>query len=206
MSTITEDIKAGKDAKPSSVTVCFIEKFDEPGLYVDGPVGSDYSFIKWRTVPSAITIQEIGELFQRVDRLEWTEDAETNYKKDINDILNLHLGMIQDNARHIERLEMHTGLLPKWAGACEEMKKSKKQDMFVFEVQIYREGNWFVAKSRNTDIVSEGETVEKAFQNFKEAAALWLETASEQEVHSYTSWPVDEDRTVYRTSFKMPKQ
>ena len=36
-----------------------------------------------------------------------------------HDILKLHQVSIDESARHIERLEMHTGLLPKWAGDCE---------------------------------------------------------------------------------------
>ena len=51
-----------------------------------------------------------------------------------------------------------------------------------FTAIIEREGDMFVALCPELDIASQGETVEKAKVNLKEALELFFETASEQEI------------------------
>lgn len=47
---------------------------------------------------------------------------------------------------------------------------------------LHREGDGFVALCPELDVVSQGDTVEEARANLKEAVELFLETASESEV------------------------
>ncbi len=51
-----------------------------------------------------------------------------------------------------------------------------------FTAIIEREGNQYVALCPELDIASQGDTVEKASLNLKEALELFFETASPQEV------------------------
>lgn len=51
-----------------------------------------------------------------------------------------------------------------------------------FTAIIEREGDMYVALCPELDIASQGETVEKAKVNLKEALELFFETASEQEI------------------------
>lgn len=48
---------------------------------------------------------------------------------------------------------------------------------------IQREGNGFVALCPELDIASQGDTVESAKENLREALALFFECASPEEVH-----------------------
>ena len=47
---------------------------------------------------------------------------------------------------------------------------------------IEREGNGFVSLCPELDIASQGETVEQACENLKEALELFFETASKEEI------------------------
>ena len=51
-----------------------------------------------------------------------------------------------------------------------------------FTAIIEREENQYVALCPEIDIASQGDTVEKARSNLKEALELFFETASEQEI------------------------
>ena len=51
-----------------------------------------------------------------------------------------------------------------------------------FTAILEKEGDGFVAICPELDVVSQGDTVEEARANLKEAVELFLETASEQEV------------------------
>ena len=51
-----------------------------------------------------------------------------------------------------------------------------------FTAIIEKEGDMYVALCPELDIASQGETVEKAKVNLKEALELFFETASEQEI------------------------
>ncbi|MGL5018068.1 MAG: type II toxin-antitoxin system HicB family antitoxin [Luteolibacter sp.] len=52
----------------------------------------------------------------------------------------------------------------------------------VLTAILTREGNGFVAMCPEVDVVSQGDTVEEAKANLKEAVELFLECASEEEV------------------------
>jgi predicted RNase H-like HicB family nuclease len=47
---------------------------------------------------------------------------------------------------------------------------------------IHREGDGFVALCQELDVVSQGDTVEQARANLREAVELFLQTASPQEI------------------------
>lgn len=47
---------------------------------------------------------------------------------------------------------------------------------------IQRDGDWYVAWCPELDIASQGQTIEEASQNLREALKLFLETASAQEI------------------------
>jgi predicted RNase H-like HicB family nuclease len=49
---------------------------------------------------------------------------------------------------------------------------------------IYREGNGFVALCPELDIASQGDTVEEARENLREALALFFECASPEEIQA----------------------
>jgi predicted RNase H-like HicB family nuclease len=48
---------------------------------------------------------------------------------------------------------------------------------------IHREEDMFVALCPELDVVSQGETVESARDNLREAVELFLECASDEEIH-----------------------
>ncbi len=54
--------------------------------------------------------------------------------------------------------------------------------MHQFTAVIEREDDMYVALCPELDIASQGESVEKARENLKEAIELFFETASQQEV------------------------
>ncbi len=56
------------------------------------------------------------------------------------------------------------------------------QKMHQFTAVIEREDDMYVALCPELDIASQGESVEKARENLKEAIELFFETASQQEV------------------------
>ena len=56
------------------------------------------------------------------------------------------------------------------------------QKKHKFAAVIQREGNMYVALCPELDIASQGETVEEARKNLKEAIQLFFETASQQEI------------------------
>jgi predicted RNase H-like HicB family nuclease len=56
------------------------------------------------------------------------------------------------------------------------------QKMQQFTAVIEREDDMYVALCPELDIASQGESVEKARENLKEAIELFFETASQQEV------------------------
>ena len=45
----------------------------------------------------------------------------------------------------------------------------------TFTAVLYKEGDWYVAESPEVGTVSQGETVEEALANLKEATELYLE-------------------------------
>ena len=47
---------------------------------------------------------------------------------------------------------------------------------------IQRDGDWYVAWCPELDIASQGQSIEEARQNLREALELFLETASSQEI------------------------
>jgi predicted RNase H-like HicB family nuclease len=52
----------------------------------------------------------------------------------------------------------------------------------TFTAEIHREGDMYVALCPELDVASQGETVEQARANLREAVELFLETASSQEI------------------------
>jgi predicted RNase H-like HicB family nuclease len=56
----------------------------------------------------------------------------------------------------------------------------------MFTAAISREGNGFVAICQELDVASQGQTVEEARDNLREAVELFLETASPQEIKDRT--------------------
>jgi predicted RNase H-like HicB family nuclease len=56
------------------------------------------------------------------------------------------------------------------------------QKKYQFTAVIEREDNMYVALCPELDIASQGETVEKARKNLKEAIELFFETASGEEI------------------------
>lgn len=52
----------------------------------------------------------------------------------------------------------------------------------TFTAAIHKEGDTYVSLCPELDIASQGETVEKARENLREAIELFLETASPQEL------------------------
>ena len=57
-------------------------------------------------------------------------------------------------------------------------------DLRQFTAIIEREENQYVALCPELDIASQGNNVEEARQNLKEALELFFETASPQEIHN----------------------
>jgi predicted RNase H-like HicB family nuclease len=51
-----------------------------------------------------------------------------------------------------------------------------------FTAAIHREGNGYVALCPELDVASQGDTVEQAKENLREAVELFLEAASPQEI------------------------
>lgn len=56
--------------------------------------------------------------------------------------------------------------------------------METITVRICPEESWFVAHCLEYDIASQGETQGEALKNIKEAARLFLETASQEEIEN----------------------
>jgi predicted RNase H-like HicB family nuclease len=53
-----------------------------------------------------------------------------------------------------------------------------------FTAMIYREGDGFVAICPELDVASQGDSVEEASSNLREAVELFLETADASEIES----------------------
>ena len=53
-----------------------------------------------------------------------------------------------------------------------------------FSAIVEREGKWYVALCPELDVASQGKTVKDSLKNLKEAVALYLETASPEELRS----------------------
>ena len=49
---------------------------------------------------------------------------------------------------------------------------------------IEREGNGYVSRCAELDVASQGDTIEEARENLREALELFFETASPQEIHA----------------------
>lgn len=60
---------------------------------------------------------------------------------------------------------------------------------YKFSAIVEKEGKWYVALCPELDIASQGETVDSALSNLKEALTLYLETASPEEIQSLSSSP-----------------
>lgn len=56
-----------------------------------------------------------------------------------------------------------------------------------FSAVVEREGRWYVALCPELDVASQGESIEVALKNLKEAVALYLETAPPEEISASTS-------------------
>lgn len=56
-------------------------------------------------------------------------------------------------------------------------------NIMQFTAIIEREGDQYVALCPELDVASQGESVEQARRNLKEALKLFFETASEKEIH-----------------------
>jgi predicted RNase H-like HicB family nuclease len=54
--------------------------------------------------------------------------------------------------------------------------------VYKFSAILEKEGKLYTALCPEVDIASQGETVEEALDNLKEAVELFLETASEEEI------------------------
>ena len=52
----------------------------------------------------------------------------------------------------------------------------------VLTAMLHREGDGYVGFCPELDVASQGETVEKARENLREAVELFLETASDEEI------------------------
>jgi len=52
----------------------------------------------------------------------------------------------------------------------------------TFAAAIHKEGGVYVALCPELDIASQGDTIEKARENLREAIGLFLETASREEI------------------------
>ncbi|MBA3066797.1 type II toxin-antitoxin system HicB family antitoxin, partial [bacterium] len=50
-----------------------------------------------------------------------------------------------------------------------------------------KEGKWYVALCPEVDIASQGETIEEASENLKEAVKLYFQTASKEEIEEVVS-------------------
>lgn len=53
---------------------------------------------------------------------------------------------------------------------------------YKFSAIIEKEGPWYVALCPELDIASQGNTIELALRNLKEAVSLFLQTASKKEL------------------------
>lgn len=60
---------------------------------------------------------------------------------------------------------------------------------YKFSAIVEKEGKWYVALCPELDVASQGETIETALANLKEAVGLYLETASPEEIQSSVSAP-----------------
>ncbi|MBI4055768.1 MAG: type II toxin-antitoxin system HicB family antitoxin [Elusimicrobia bacterium] len=60
---------------------------------------------------------------------------------------------------------------------------------YKFSAIVEKEGKWYVALCPELDVASQGETVEEALENLKEAVKLYMETASPEEIQSGLSTP-----------------
>ena len=54
---------------------------------------------------------------------------------------------------------------------------------------ISKEGKWYVAKSAELGVVSQGKTIEEAENNIKEAVELYLEDQPEKRENLYSEMP-----------------
>ncbi len=58
---------------------------------------------------------------------------------------------------------------------------------YKFSVIIEKEKDWYVALCPELEVASQGKTIEEAMFNLKEAARLYLETASKEEIKGIIS-------------------
>lgn len=58
---------------------------------------------------------------------------------------------------------------------------------YKFSMIIEKEGKWYVALCPEVDIASQGETIEEASENLKEAVKLYFQTASKEEIEAVVS-------------------
>jgi predicted RNase H-like HicB family nuclease len=70
----------------------------------------------------------------------------------------------------------------------------------MFTAAIRREGDGFVAICPELDVASQGQTVEEARDNLREAVELFLETASPQEVKDRMHEEIYRTRSVIPSS------
>ena len=69
-----------------------------------------------------------------------------------------------------------------WAFSCVTFKTAERRHSTKLTAIIEEEGNGFVALCPELDIASQGDTVEQARDNLREALELFFETASPEEI------------------------
>ena len=60
-----------------------------------------------------------------------------------------------------------------------------KTMMWKLDCSIWREGDWYVSECKDLEVASQGESLQEAQDNLKEAIQLFLDAASFSEVMSY---------------------
>ncbi len=80
-------------------------------------------------------------------------------------------------------MEVNCFRIQKWVTFSANIRKeAKMQKIHQFTAVIEREDNMYVALCPELDIASQGDTVEEARGNLKEAIELFFETASREEI------------------------
>ncbi len=69
--------------------------------------------------------------------------------------------------------------------------------------QFEREDDMYVAFCVELDIASQGETIETAFDNLKEAVRLWLSTATKSEIETRLPY-IRRPHVTYSSRFEVP--
>lgn len=70
---------------------------------------------------------------------------------------------------------------------------------FVFDSVIIKEESGFSSLCLNIDVASEGESIEEAKKNLKEAVTLYLETSIENNLPILRPIPNDDNPLIYRS-------